>query len=242
MQFEYSISVLPITVAALMTPKWLQRHLVIPAAATRVILPGYLQDHIAEIASAYETRIECGPRDIRDLPQYFGGNPRDQDTYGQHSIEIIAEINHAPKLSIEELLQQAQQLVNDGADTIDLGCTPGYEWGQVSEAVKRLCDAGIRVSIDSFNPREVAAACSAGAQLVLSVNSSNRQAAPDWGCEVVVIPDVPDDKKVSRIYKFFVTSQRTNPLGPNSRTHRFWFCGQPAATTRGAVRIFQMHP
>ena len=29
----------------------------------------------------------------------------------------------------------------------------------------------------------------AGAELVLSVNSSNRQAACDWGCEVVVIPD-----------------------------------------------------
>jgi dihydropteroate synthase len=31
----------------------------------------------------------------------------------------------------------------------------------------------------------------AGAELVLSVNSSNREAAADWGCEVVVIPDDP---------------------------------------------------
>jgi dihydropteroate synthase-like protein len=29
----------------------------------------------------------------------------------------------------------------------------------------------------------------AGAELVLSVNASNREAAKDWGCEVVVIPD-----------------------------------------------------
>src|SRR4029079_19107098 len=30
----------------------------------------------------------------------------------------------------------------------------------------------------------------AGAELVLSVNRSNRDAAPDWGCEVVAMPDV----------------------------------------------------
>jgi dihydropteroate synthase len=46
-----------------------------------------------------------------------------------------------------------------------------------------------RVSIDSFHPKEIEPAVRAGAELVLSVNASNRDAAPDWGCEVVVIPD-----------------------------------------------------
>ena len=35
------------------------------------------------------------------------------------------------------------------------------------------------------------AAARAGARLVLSVNSANRHAAADWGCEVVAVPDVP---------------------------------------------------
>ncbi|HBB73705.1 MAG TPA: dihydropteroate synthase, partial [Planctomycetaceae bacterium] len=39
---------------------------------------------------------------------------------------------------------------------------------------------------------EVAAAVRAGASLVLSVNSTNAAAAADWGCEVVVVPDVPE--------------------------------------------------
>jgi dihydropteroate synthase-like protein len=47
------------------------------------------------------------------------------------------------------------------------------------------------VSIDSFNPAEVSAAVSAGADLVLSVNSGNRDIAKSWGCEVVAVPDVP---------------------------------------------------
>jgi dihydropteroate synthase-like protein len=49
----------------------------------------------------------------------------------------------------------------------------------------------LRVSLDSFNPREVEAAAPAGAELILSVNSSNRAAAAAWGCPVVVVPDVP---------------------------------------------------
>jgi dihydropteroate synthase-like protein len=55
-----------------------------------------------------------------------------------------------------------------------------------------LRDAGLRVSIDSFNPYEVEAAVAAGAELVLSVNSSNVSAVRSWGCEVVVLPDVLD--------------------------------------------------
>ena len=70
-----------------------------------------------------------------------------------------------------------------------MGCEPGDPWAGVADCVKALRDDGHRVSIDSWQPREVAAAVRAGAELVLSVNSSNRTAACDWGCEVVVVPD-----------------------------------------------------
>ena len=39
--FDYAIDVLPITVAALMTPVWIARHVTRDAAATRVMIPGY---------------------------------------------------------------------------------------------------------------------------------------------------------------------------------------------------------
>jgi dihydropteroate synthase-like protein len=54
-----------------------------------------------------------------------------------------------------------------------------------------LVSEGFAVSIDSFEPAEIAAATRAGATLVLSVNSTNVAAAADWGCEVVAVPDVP---------------------------------------------------
>jgi dihydropteroate synthase-like protein len=187
--FDYSIDVLPITVAALMTPSWLLKHMRIPDQATRVILPGYLQTGIETIRAAVNTPIECGPKDVRDLPTLFGRKRFKGDDYGQYSIEILAEINYAPRLSLESLLGQSQQLVLDGADRIDLGCEPGHRWIHLPDAVKALRQFGIVVSIDTFDPWEASEAVKAGATLVLSVNQSNREAAVDWGCEVVVVPD-----------------------------------------------------
>src|SRR5262249_47157001 len=81
------------------------------------------------------------------------------------------------------------QFHDDGADVIDLGCDPGATWAGLGTAVKMLRDTGMRVSIDTFNPIEAAAASAVGAELVLSVNASNRAQAVDWGVEVVAIPD-----------------------------------------------------
>ncbi len=193
--FEYSISVLPITVAALITPKWLLRHLQIPTHAQRVILPGHLRSELSSLQQSLGEHVECGPRDIRDLPTFFGGKRQRAADYGEYSIEIIAEINHAARLTQDELLSAARELSRTGANIIDLGCTPGHRWSQVAAAVRSLVDENFRVSIDSFDVWEVSHACQAGAELVLSVNSSNREAAVDWGTPVVVIPDTPGDKK-----------------------------------------------
>lgn len=199
--FEFTIDVLPITVAALMTPSWLLRHISIPSSADRIILPGYLAPHLDairnQLAASFECSIECGPKDVRDLPVLFG-NPRHRSPdYGEHRIEIIAEINYAPRLSPGELIERAEHLQRDGADRIDLGCEPGHRWTAVADTVKRMIDLGFTVSIDSFDPWEVAQATHAGASLVLSVNSKNRDQAADWGVEVVAIPDVPSEMEKS---------------------------------------------
>lgn len=188
--FAYSIQVLPITVAALMTSRWLLRHLEVPDSATQLFVPGYLAKELDALREAVGIDVQVGPRDIRDLPRFFG-QARERENYGEFSIEVLAEINHADRLSIQTLLQTAQQLRESGADIIDLGCSPGNYWREVGDAVRELTQAGLRVSIDSFDRNEVSKACEAGAELVLSVNSTNWEAAVDWGAEVVVVPDDP---------------------------------------------------
>ncbi|MCO6045432.1 DUF6513 domain-containing protein [Aeoliella sp. ICT_H6.2] len=189
--FEYTISVLPITVAALMTPKWIAGKLSIEPQATSLLLPGYCQGDTTPLAElAGDRRIEFGPRDLRQLPQHFGQRPQPDD-YGAHGIEILAEINNCPRLTLEEILTIARRYAEDGADVIDLGCDPEGPWGGVADVVRAVKDLGLRVSIDSLDPREIAPAVAAGAELVLSVNSSNREAAVDWGATVVAVPDDP---------------------------------------------------
>lgn len=202
--FDYSIGVMPITVAALMTGKWLLRHWDVPEQADKIILPGHFIRDLAEIAASTGKQVECGPRDIRDLPLFFGGKQPIAEDYGQNSIEIIAEINHAPQLQRAELMRLVNNLLSEGADVIDLGCTPGHQWTTIGDAVKEITDAGTRVSVDSFDPSEVQLACAAGAELVLSVNSQNREMALDWGTEVVAIPDTPSDEKSLKETTFFL--------------------------------------
>ena len=180
---------MPITVAALLTPKWIAPRLEIPEEATEILLPGYCDTDLAPIESVTTLPIRVGPRELRALPEFFG-RKRNED-FGDYSIQIIAEINHAPRLKLTEILKLAARHRANGANLIDVGCDPGSTWSGVKECVAALRDEGHSVSVDSLNPKEIEPAVQAGAELVLSVNSSNRMAAPDWGCEVVVIPDDP---------------------------------------------------
>jgi dihydropteroate synthase-like protein len=191
--FEPVVAVMPISVAALLTTDWVARHLEPPANVERVILPGFCRGDAAQVAERAGAPAEHGPKDLRDLPEYFGAEAGSEGNagYGGHDIEILAEINHAPQLSRDAILNLARRYRADGADVIDLGCDPGTNWAGVGDAVKALCDEGLRVSIDSMAVAEIAAAAKAGAEVVLSVNATNRDAAADWGIEVVAIPDVP---------------------------------------------------
>ena len=189
-EFDYTIDVLGITVAALMTPQWIASRLHVPPQATRVLLPGYCSGDLAPVESAARAPVTRGPKDLRELPEFFG--QQSPDDYGDADIEILAEINHAPQLPLAEIRHQARQLCSAGADVIDVGCDPGETWASAGECVRALKDDGHRVSIDSYNVAEIEPAVRAGAELVLSVNAGNREAAADWGCEVVAVPDRPE--------------------------------------------------
>ena len=111
--------------------------------------------------------------------------------YGAWDIEIVAEINNAPRLDRAALRRQAEYFRDSGADVIDVGCTPGLPVPALGDVVRELVAAGMRVSVDSFDRGEILAAVEAGASLVLSVNDSNLDVARELsgtGARVVVIP------------------------------------------------------
>jgi dihydropteroate synthase-like protein len=193
--FDYTVCVLPISVAALATTPWIARHLEKQQGIDRVVLPGLCEGDLAPVVQSTGTSVERGPKDFRDLPKYFGAQDSTAKDYGKFDIEILAEINHVHRLSLETILTQARELRSQGADIIDLGCDPGQTWKAARETVQLLRKEGLRVSIDCFNPEEVESALAAGAELVLSVNQSNVADAKKLhersGCEFVAIPDMP---------------------------------------------------
>jgi dihydropteroate synthase-like protein len=191
--FEPVIAVLGISVAALMHADWVRRKLTIPPNVARVILPGWCQGDIDSLSRHFGAPCAKGPKDLHDLPEYLGGQSRDRPDLSRYDIEIIAEINHAPRRTDDEILAEARHYRESGADVIDLGCIPGETWPRSGAVTRLLRSEGMRVSIDSFDRREVEEAVAAGAELVLSCNESNRDWAASLPAELIAIPDDPRD-------------------------------------------------
>jgi len=191
-EYELAIVVLPINVVSLAPMEWIGRHHTPAPETVRIVVPGLCQGDPSILSKKWNKKVDRGPEDYRDLAEFFKLASAPPDL-SKHSIQILAEINHAPRLGRQAILKQALIWQAQGADLIDLGMDPGGPWDGVRDTVLALKEAGLRVSIDSFDPEEVRTAVSAGAELVLSVNGSNRERAPDWGVEVVVIPDNPSD-------------------------------------------------
>ena len=146
--FSPHVAVQKISVASLMTVDWLIGKLQPPPETTRVILPGGVVGETAKLSEALGgVSVEKGPWDARDLPSYFA-EQQDPIDLSQHNLEILAEINHANRLQISQIVWEADQLRDAGADVIDLGCTPGEPWEFLEESVKALIAEGFRVSID----------------------------------------------------------------------------------------------
>jgi dihydropteroate synthase-like protein len=188
---EPEVTILGVSVAALMHVDLLRRRLQVPPGIDRVIVPGWCQGDLTVLEAQFGVPFERGPKDLQDIPEYFGQGSRPPPDLSKFDVEIIAEINHAPRLSDEEIIAQAKALRDDGADVIDVGCIPGESWSRAGAVTKSLRAEGLRVSIDSFDRREVEAAVAAGAELVLSVNATNRDWAARLPAELVAIPDDP---------------------------------------------------
>jgi dihydropteroate synthase len=191
--FAWEVAVMKITVAALMTTPWIARFLEVPLRPDTdlVLIPGLCEGDPAVIAQRVGVPVEKGPKDLRQIPEYFGRAVAAPD-YGKYDIEIIAEVNNAPRLAREAIRREAARYRDGGADVIDIGCTPGRAFPALGDVVRELATAGMRVSIDSFDATEIRTAVEAGAELVLSVNGSNLDAAREFAgtrTRVVVIPD-----------------------------------------------------
>ncbi len=187
--FDWRVEALRIKVAALLTTDYLKATLPRPACDA-VYLPGLCQADTAALEAALGVPFLKGPKDLRDLPAFFGEKADDYRPNGEHALTILAEINDVYRLSDEAILAAAERYRASAADVIDLGCSPEHPLSDAGRIVRLLRDRGFRVSIDTFNEKEALAADAAGAEFLLSLGSENIDLAGRLKNAVpVIIPD-----------------------------------------------------
>src|SRR5262249_6354657 len=138
-----------------------------------VYLPGLCQADPSRLAATFGVPFEKGPKDLRDLPEFFGRGGAGYRPDGAHALTILAEINDVHRLDDAAIVEAAERYRRSGADVIDLGCPPERPLPDAGRIVRLLKERGHRVSIDTFDEREALSADAAGAELLLSLDSRN---------------------------------------------------------------------
>ncbi len=190
--FSYEIRVLGVAVAALMTTDLILRRLGAVGGASRVILPGRCRGDLSALAQAFGVPFERGPEELKDLPQFFGGRPRDLDL-SRTDVLLFAEIVDAPQMSVEQILARAARYRADGADVIDVGCLPDTPFPHLTETVEALKWADHVVSVDSLKHEELLAGGRAGADYLFSLSEDTLWIMEEVAATPILIGRDPRD-------------------------------------------------
>lgn len=188
--FEYEVKHIGVSVAALMTPSLIARRVPKVENIDKVILPGLCQGDLQPLEAQWGVPVERGPKDLKDLPQYFGQKGKAPDLT-RHSVTIFAEIVDAPDLSVEQIVAKAAHFQQQGADVIDLGCLPGKSFAHMPAAIQALKAQGFQVSVDSMRDEDLLAAGKAGADYLLSLHENNLWIADEVESTPILIPAKP---------------------------------------------------
>ena len=190
--FTHHVHDLGLSVAALMTTDMIQRRLGDTMGADRIIVPGCCAGSVEALSERLGVSVERGPKDLKDLPEFFGGKARQADL-SRYAIRIFAEIVEAPGLTLEAIVARAEAYRRDGADVIDLGCLPGQPFPHLEESVQELKRCGFAVSVDSMDEQELLRGGRAGADHLLSLRESTLWIADEVAATPVLIPESPED-------------------------------------------------
>lgn len=190
--FDYEVRDLGLKVAALMTVEMIERRLDDVTGFDRVLIPGLCGGDLSRLAARYCIPVERGPKDLKDLGEFFGRARRPIDL-SRYSVQVFAEIVDAPHVDVETVVARAQRYARDGADVIDLGCLPGIPFDHLEACIAALHQQGLLVSVDSLDESELLRAGRAGADYLLSLKASTLHIADAVASIPVLIPEEHGD-------------------------------------------------
>ncbi|MDT8406695.1 MAG: DUF6513 domain-containing protein [Methylococcales bacterium] len=171
-EFDYTVHVLGVKVAALMTADMIARRLKDTFDADRILVPGRCRGDLDRLAEMFGIPVQRGPDELKDLPLFFGKAGQKPDL-SQYRVRIFAEIVDAPRMDIPAIIARADYYRTQGADVIDLGCLPETPFSHLAEAVQELKRQGFQVSVDSLVTEDLRTGGLAGADYLLSLNEDS---------------------------------------------------------------------
>jgi dihydropteroate synthase-like protein len=189
----HQVAVMNITVAALMTTRWIARRLELPDGVDRIVLPGLVEGDVDALAEATGLPVEKGPVDVLSLPEWYGREAVRAEL-GPRDVRVFAEINQVPYLSRDEIVARAEAFRAAGADVVDLGLALDRSWLEEGPAtIAELRERGISLSIDTLDREHIRMADEAGVDYVLSLTPDTIDLAESLRATPVLITDDPDD-------------------------------------------------
>lgn len=184
--FDYTVHVLGVTVAALITADMIQRRLTDTFGVDRILVPGRCRGDLDALSQHFGIPVERGPEELHDLPEFFG-KTRQRPDLSRYELRIFAEIVEAPHIDVAAIIRRAEEYRRDGADVIDLGCLPATPFPHLADAIKALKSEGFLVSVDSLEPENLLLAGRAGADFLLSLNEETLWIADEVASTPVLI-------------------------------------------------------
>ncbi len=185
--FRWTVHDLGLQVAALMTADMIRRRLRDTFGAERIVVPGRCRGDLDELSRELGVPVERGPDELMDLPEFFGRKRR-APQLERHDVLVFAELTEAPRMEVAAIVEAARLLAADGADVIDLGCLPQTAFPHLAESVQALRAQGLRVSVDSQDPAELARGARAGADYLLSLHLDTLDLAFECDAVPVLVP------------------------------------------------------
>jgi dihydropteroate synthase len=190
---DHQISVMNISVAALMTTRWIAKRLEVPTGVDNIVIPGLCEGDVDALRQATGLPVRKGPADVRALPEWYGREAVRAEL-GPRDVRVFAEINDVQSLAREQVIDRAQAYQAAGADVIDLGLSPDRSWlTEGPPTIAALRERGLSLSIDTLDPEHIRMADAAGVDYVLSVTPETLGLAEKMRATPVLITDDPDD-------------------------------------------------
>ena len=106
LEIEHQIAVMNISVAALMTPRWIARRLEVPPGVDNIVIPGLCDGDVDTLEQSTGLPVRKGPADVRSLPEWYGREAIRAEL-GPRDVRVFAEINDVQLLSLERVIATA---------------------------------------------------------------------------------------------------------------------------------------